>query len=102
MADEKHPPARAKSTGKSGPKLRLDTSRMTTSYCNFFSAQQGPEEVVLNFGLRQQWDPTEENLNVNLLQQVILHPAAVRRLHELLGKVMADRSARAAQAKQGG
>lgn len=102
MADEKQSPARAKPSGKSGPKLRLDTSRVTTAYCNFFSAQQGPEEVVLNFGLRQQWDPSEQNLTVNLLQQVILHPAAVRRLHELLGKVIADRGARAAQAKQGG
>lgn len=98
MADEKQQAARAKSPGKAGPRLRLDTSRVTTAYCNYFSAQQGPEEVVLNFGLRQQWDPADQNLNVSLLQQVILHPAAVRRLRDLLDKVMADRATRTAQA----
>ena len=90
--------ARAEETSP-GRRVRLDTSRMTTAYCNFFSAQQGPEEVVLNFGLRQQWDADDQNLNVSILQQVILHPAAVRRLRDLLDKVMADRAARAAQAK---
>lgn len=97
MADEKQQPIRGKIVGKTGPRVRLDTSKMTTAYCNYFSAQQGPEEVVLNFGLRQQWDPAGQNLDVSILQQVVLHPAAARRLRDLLDKVMADRSARAAQ-----
>lgn len=99
MADEKQQPARGKGAADAGSKLRVDTSRVTTAYCNFFSAQQGPEEVVLNFGLRQQWDPGDQNVNVNLLQQVILHPAAVQRLRDLLDRIIADRAARTAQAK---
>ncbi|OGA67902.1 MAG: hypothetical protein A3G81_29850 [Betaproteobacteria bacterium RIFCSPLOWO2_12_FULL_65_14] len=98
MADEKQQPARAKSPGKADPRLRLDTSRVTTAYCNYFSAQQGAEEVVLNFGLRQQWDPADQNLNVRILQQIVLHPTSVRRLRDLLDKLMADRAARTAQA----
>lgn len=102
MADEKPQTARGKAAASARPKLRVDTSRITTAYCNFFSAQQGPEEVMLNFGLRQQWDPSDQNVNVSVLQQVILHPAAVRRLRDLLDKVLAERSARAAQAKPAG
>lgn len=98
MADEKQQPARATNTAKAGTTLRLDTSRVTTAYCNYFSAQQGPEEVVLNFGLRQQWDPADQNLNVSILQQIVLHPTSVRRLRDLLDKLIADRAARTAQA----
>ncbi|MBI4205804.1 MAG: DUF3467 domain-containing protein [Betaproteobacteria bacterium] len=82
-------------------RMRLDTSKLTTAFCNFFTAQDGPEEVVLNFGLRQRWDPNEQDVTVQMLQQVILHPAGVRRLRDLLDQLIAEREARATRAKGG-
>lgn len=105
MPEDKQQPNTARKSGAKTEqgsqerRVRLDTSKVTSAYCNFFSAQQGPEEVVLNFGQRQHWDPNDKNLNVSMLQQVILHPAAVRRLRDLLDKLIAEREARAAPSK---
>lgn len=100
MPEEKQQPSKAKKSGAPEERrVRLDTSKVTTAYCNFFTAQQGPEEVVLNFGIHQRWDPNEKDVTVRMLQQVILHPAAVRRLRDLLDKLVADRETRVAQAK---
>lgn len=105
MPEQKQQPNQTKKGGakteQSAPerRVRLDTSKVTTAYCNFFTAQQGPEEVVLNFGLHQRWNPNEKDVTVQMLQQIVLHPAAVRRLRDLLDKLVADREARTAPAK---
>jgi hypothetical protein len=81
-------------------RLRMDTANMKSAYCNFFAAQDNPNEVVLNFGFNQRWDSTQKDLQVQLLQQVILHPATARQVKDALVALFEKRDARRALAKE--
>ena len=77
--------------------LRFRTENLKSSYCNMCNATSTREEVVLNFGLNQNWDqPTAqpEVLEVDLQHRVVLSPFAAKRLSEALGKLVADYEAR--------
>jgi len=102
-------PADAKSgaTGAKAPKpapqpgtrqtLRFRTDNLKSSYCNMCNATSTREEVVLNFGLNQNWDqPTAKPdvLEVDLQHRVVLSPFAAKRLSEALGKLVSDYEAR--------
>ena len=77
--------------------LRCRTDTLKSSNCNMCNATSTREEVVLNFGLNQNWDqPTAqpEVLEVDLQHRVVLSPFAAKRLSEALGKLVADYEAR--------
>ena len=98
MATEEQSKGSAAQTPESR-KIRLDTSNVKSAYCNFFTAQDAAEEVVLNFGYNQRWDPAQKDLHVQMLQQVILHPATARRVKDALVALFEKRDARQAPAK---
>ena len=79
-------------------RLRMDTANMKSAYCNFFVAQDNPNEVVLNFGFNQNLGSTQQDLQVQLLQQVILHPATARRVKDTLVELFEKRDGRRARA----
>ena len=74
-------------------RVRMDTANMKSAYCNFFVAQDNPNEVVLNFGFNQSLGATQKDLQVQLLQQVILHPATARRVKDTLVQLFQKRDA---------
>ena len=77
--------------------LRFRTDNLKSSYCNMCNATSTREEVVLNFGLNQNWDqPTAQPdvLEIDLQHRVVLSPFAAKRLSEALGKLVADYDAR--------
>src|SRR5690606_34054743 len=77
--------------------LKFRTENLKSSYCNMCNATGTREEVVLNFGLNQNWDqPTArpEVLEVDLQHRVVLSPFAAKRLSEALGKLVAEYEAR--------
>lgn len=74
-------------------RVRMDTANMKSAYCNFFAAQDNPNEVVLNFGFNQRWGQVETDVQVQLLQQVILHPATARRVKDTLVALFQKRDA---------
>lgn len=69
-------------------RLRLDTSRMKSSYCNVCNATSTREEVVLNFGLNQSWDRPEGDLVIEIQHRVILSPHAARKLKAVLDELI--------------
>jgi len=79
-------------------RVRMDTANMKSAYCNFFVAQDNPNEVVLNFGFNQNLGSTQPDLQVQLLQQVILHPATARRVKDTLVELFAKRDGGRARA----
>jgi len=79
-------------------RLRMDSANMKSAYCNFFVAQDNPNEVVLNFGFNQNLGSTQQDLQVQLLQQVILHPATARRVKDTLVELFEKRDGRRARA----
>jgi hypothetical protein len=66
------------------------TSNLKSSYCNMCSANATREEIVLNFGLNQDWDRALPNPELTLEHRIILHPALAKRLAQLLNKVVAE------------
>ena len=77
--------------------LRFRTENLKSSYCNMCNATSTREEVVLNFGLNQNWDqPTAQPdvLEVDLQHRVVLSPFAAKRLSEALGTLVSDYEAR--------
>jgi len=91
-------PSTAGTPGAQQRRLRMDTSQMKSAYCNFFAAQDNPNEVVLNFGFNQSLGATQQELQVQLLQQVILHPATARQVKDALVQRFEKRDSRRTRA----
>lgn len=75
-------------------RVRMDTGNLKTAYCNFFVAQDNPNEVLLNFGFNQSPGSPQGDMQVQLLQQVILHPATARQVKDALVTLFNRRDAR--------
>lgn len=72
------------------PKVKWDTSGLKSTYCNFVNATSTREEVVLNFGVNQNWDRMAGEVEIELGHRIILSPFAAKRLTDLLQKLMAE------------
>ena len=58
------------------------------------------EEVVLNFGVNQNWDRGQKNeLEVSLEHRIILSPFAAKRLSQMLGKLIDEYESRYGELK---
>lgn len=79
--------------------VRLDTTNLKSSYCNVCNATSTREEVVLNFGINQNWDLGQPNLEVQLHHRIILSPHAAKRLQELLNNLVRQHEARYGELK---
>lgn len=76
------------------PAVRWDTTQLKSSYCNVANATSTREEVVLNFGVNQNWDRPRAELEIQLLHRVILSPYAAKRLQQLLTKLITEYESR--------
>jgi hypothetical protein len=74
--------------------MRLDSSNVASSYANTCYASSTKEEVVLNFGLNQNWERGQKDMQVQLTNRIILSPYAAKRLVLLLTAVMQQHEAR--------
>lgn len=92
-------PAKAKAPGAGESRLRWDTSGLKSSYCNVANATSTREEVILNFGVNENWDRPRAELEVQLLHRIILSPFAAKRLQELLTKLIREYETRYGELK---
>jgi len=74
--------------------VKVTTTNLKTSYCNMASTNTTREEVVLNFGINQNWDRGAESSEVSMEHRIILSPFLAKRLSQLLNKVVEDYEAR--------
>ena len=74
--------------------MRLDTSNLKSTYCNVCNATSTREEVVLNFGLNQDWDQQNADMSVQLHHRIILSPFAAKRLQSILGQLIGEHEKR--------
>lgn len=72
------------------PRTRVNVSNLKSSYCNVANATSTREEVVLNFGVNQNWDLGQGEMEVQLLHRIILSPFAAKRLADMLAKLMQE------------
>ncbi|WP_270935660.1 DUF3467 domain-containing protein [Falsiroseomonas oryzae] len=78
------------------PEMKLDTSNLKSSYCNVCSATSTREEVVLTFGVNQNWDLQQQGgaMEVQLLHRIIMSPVAAKRFHDLLTRLVNEHQQR--------
>lgn len=76
------------------PKVLWDDSKMSSTYANVANVTSTREEVVLFFGMNQNWQPGQGEVKVELSQRIILSPYAAARMHALLGGVLQQYEAR--------
>jgi hypothetical protein len=76
------------------PKVKWSTTGLKSTYCNFVNATSTREEVVLNFGVNQNWDRMEGEVEIELDHRIILSPFAAKRLTDLLHKLLTEYESR--------
>ncbi|MCC7079933.1 MAG: DUF3467 domain-containing protein [Burkholderiales bacterium] len=91
---EKEAAARAE---PSGARVSWNTSHLKSSYCNVANATSTREEVVLNFGVNQNWDRGAGEFEVQLEHRIILSPFAAKRLSDLLARLIKEYETRYGQ-----
>jgi hypothetical protein len=77
-------------------KLKFATANLKSSYCNMCNATSTREEVVLNFGVNQNWDQpaTGAEMEIDLLHRIILSPFAAKRLAQALTELIREHESR--------
>lgn len=73
--------------------LKFRTDNVKSSYCNMANVTSTREEVVLNFGVNQNWDQPGDGpgpLEVDIEHRVILSPFAAKRLSDALAQLVRD------------
>lgn len=86
-------PAGGQRTAK-GPQVKIDTSQLKSSYCNVSNVTSTREEVVINFGVNQNWDLGQKEMDVELLHRIILSPHGAKRLQQSLSKLLQEYESR--------
>lgn len=79
--------------------VRWNTQSLKSSYANFCNATSTREEVVLNFGVSNNWERTPQDMEIELAHRVVLSPFAAKRLNALLRKLMSEYEARYGELK---
>lgn len=78
------------SSAEGVPRVKWNTSALKSSYVNFANANSTQEEVVLNFGMNNNWDRMASEVEIELSHRVVMSPFAAKRLAEMLGKLVAQ------------
>ena len=80
-------------------KVHWNTQHLKSSYANFCNATSTREEVVLNFGVNQNWERTPAEMDIELEHRLILSPFAAKRLNQLLSKLITEYESRYGELK---
>ena len=79
--------------------VRWNTQGLKSSYANFCNATSTREEVVLNFGVSNNWDRTPRDMEIELAHRIVLSPFAAKRLHGILAKLIGEYESRYGELK---
>lgn len=100
MANDANSSEQAVDGTKRAASVKLGTESLKSSYCNVCTVNSTREEMVLNFGLNQDWDRSRKEMIVQLQHRVILSPHGAKRLHERITKLLLEYEARYGELKQ--
>jgi hypothetical protein len=70
--------------------LRLDDTKMRSTYANFANVSSTREEFVLMFGTNTGWQGGSQDLAVQLSDRIILSPFVAKRLALVLAGVVQE------------
>jgi hypothetical protein len=97
----KGPDEKEKAGEQSGQQVKVhwNTQHLKSSYANFCNATSTREEVVLNFGVNQNWERTPAEMDIELEHRIVLSPFAAKRLNQLLSKLITEYESRYGELK---
>jgi hypothetical protein len=90
---------KASETQPVAAKVHWNTQSLKSSYANFCNATSTREEVVLNFGVSNNWDRTPQEMEIELAHRIVLSPFAAKRLLGILTKLVGEYESRYGQLK---
>ncbi|ROT99432.1 DUF3467 domain-containing protein [Histidinibacterium lentulum] len=94
-AADKSPGAARTPQGTVPPgRVRFDTSQLKSSYCNVCNGSSTREEVVINFGVNQNWDMGGDKLEVELHHRIVMSPFAAKRLRDMINRLIDEHESR--------
>lgn len=70
--------------------VHVTTDKLTSSYCNVATVNNSREEVVLSFGINQDWDRASPELQVALLKRIVLSPRGAKRFQQRLSQIITE------------
>ena len=76
------------------PRVKWNVEQLKSSYVNFANANSTQEEVVVNFGMNNNWDRQANEVDIELTHRIVMSPYAAKRLAELLSKLVTQYEAR--------
>jgi Protein of unknown function (DUF3467) len=85
-----NPAAPAAAAAAQNPKVKWNVEHLKSSYVNFANANSTQEEVVINFGMNNNWDRQASEVEIELTHRIVMSPFAAKRLAELLGKLVSQ------------
>ncbi len=86
-----HPSAAANTANTAAnPLVKWNVEHLKSSYVNFANANSTQEEVVLNFGMNNNWDRMANEVEIELTHRIVMSPFAAKRLADLLGKLVSQ------------
>lgn len=74
--------------------IAFNTSELKSSYCNVCNGSSTREEVVVNFGVNQNWDMGREKLEVNLQHRIVMSPHAAKRVRDMMIRLIDEHESR--------
>ena len=81
------------------PRVNWNVDQLKSSYVNFANANSTQEEVVLNFGMNNNWDRMASEVEIALTHRVVMSPFAAKRLSQMLNKLVDEYETRYGELK---
>jgi hypothetical protein len=75
-------------------KVCWNTQSLNSSYANFCKGTSTREEVVLNFGVSNNWERTPKDTETELAHRIVLSPFAAKRLSGIFDKPIGEHESR--------
>jgi hypothetical protein len=77
--------------GASAARVRYNIADLKSVYANVCNVTSTQEEVVLNFGINQEWERGQQNeLEIHLKNRIILNPFVAKRLSIMLSRLCSE------------
>ncbi len=86
--------AKAGQAPRAASQVAFNTSELKSSYCNVCNGSSTREEVVLNFGVNENWDMGGERLEVALQHRIIMSPHAAKRVRDMMVRLIEEHESR--------
>ncbi len=90
-ANAKPEPAPAR---RGASQVAFNTSELKSSYCNVCNGSSTREEVVVNFGVNENWDMNRERLEVALQHRIVMSPHAAKRVRDMMIRLIDEHESR--------